>query len=205
MLRDDPDQLNPDVVRARRFVNRVALSLLVVVLCLSAAAVTLVLCPTAPLLMVNRSDQAIEQLTISVLYRHRDTGEWSGREVWSGRLGPGAVWVTSFPMARPKWAPSEGVMAFSGIWADGRPIPLTYGPGYLDTFPFNHTLLLDAQQGRIVAQRATHWLKAAFSGEKLPGAFIFVDWLPIVLFCWLTWLAGPAGLALLGLAAGGFA
>jgi len=186
-----------------RILVRVTLALLTLVLFLVAALVTTIECRVAPAFLINRSEQAIEKLTVSVVYRdYAKQDGWVGPEIWSGRLEAGAVRVIAFPMRTVKGYPGEGRMAYSGLWADGRPIPETYGPGYLVDFPYNHALVLDVSRERMLAQTVTERLKPTLGGGGILGFPGFVDQTLIVLFCWLRWLAGPAGIVLLASVAG---
>lgn len=177
--------------------------MLALVLFLMAALVTTIKCRDAPAFLINRSDQAIEKLTVSVVYRDYATkGSWAGPEIWSGRLEAGAVRVIAFPMRTIKGYPGEGRMAYSGLWADGRPIPEIYGPGYLVDFPYNHALVLDVSRAHILAQTVSERLAPTIGGRGFLGSSWFLDQMLIVLFCWLNWLAEPTGIALLVMVAG---
>jgi hypothetical protein len=197
---------NGDSEQGRRSVKRILvralLASLALILFLFAALVTTIECRVAPAFLINRSDQAIERLTVSVVYWTSDPDIWSGPEVWSGRLEAGAVRVIAFPMRTIKGYPGEGRMAYGGLWADGRPIPETYGPGYLINFPYNHALVLDVSRDRILAQTVMERLKPTLGGSGIFGLSGFIDQALIVLFCWLNWLAGPVGIALLVMVAG---
>lgn len=181
----------------KRFLVRALLASLALILFLFAALVTTHECRVAPAFLINRSDQVIEQLTVSVVYRTSDPDVWSGPEIWSGRLRAGAVWVIAFPMRTIKAYSGEGRMAYGGRWTDGRPISETYGPGYLIDFPDNHALVLDVSRDRILAQTAAEWLEPTLGGRGIFGLSGFIDQASIVLFCWLNWLAGPVGIAFL--------
>ena len=197
---------NGDSKQERRSVKRILvralLASLALILFLFAALVTTIECRIAPAFLINRSDQAIEKLTVSVVYRSDTVEGWSGPELWSGRMEAGAVRVIAFPMRTIKGYAYEGRMAYSGLWADGRPIPETYGPPYLTDFPDNHALVLDVSRERILAQTVTERLKPTLGGGGIFGLSGFIDQALIVLFCWLNWLAGPAGIVLLVAVAG---
>lgn len=193
----------PGRLSVKRILIRVVLAFLALFLFLVAALVTTIKCPVAPAFLINRSDQAIEKLTVSVVYRDdAKQGGWSGPEIWSGRLEPGAVRVIAFPMRTIKGYPGEGRMAYRGLWADGRPIPETHGPGYLIDFPYNHALVLEASRERILARTVSERLAPTIGGREIFGLSGIVDQTLIVLFCWLNWLAGPTGIALLVIVAG---
>lgn len=186
----------------KRLFLRGLLAVLALILFLFAALVTTIECQVAPAFLINRSDQAIERLTVSVVYWDSAKDAFSGPEIWSGHMAAGAVWVIAFPMRTIKGYPGEGIMAYSGLWADGRPIPEAYGPAYLTIFPDNHSLVLDVSRERILAQTVTERLEPTLGGGGIFGFSGFIDQTLIVLFCWLNWLAGPAGIVLLVLVAG---
>ena len=87
---DSKSDLNQGRRSVKRFLVRVIFVILGLILFLMAALVTLIESPIAPIFLINRSDQAVERLSISVVYLDSDTGVWSGPEVWSGRLGAGS-------------------------------------------------------------------------------------------------------------------
>lgn len=186
----------------RRILVRALLALLALILFLLAALATTIECRVAPAFLVNRSDQAIEKLTVSVVYLDYATEVWSGPEIWSGRLEAGAVRVIAFPMRTIEGYPGEGRMAYSGLWAGGRTIPENYGPAYLVDFPDNHALVLDAKRERILAETVAERLAPIIGGSPYSGPSWFIDQAAIILFCWLNWLVTPAGIVLLVVAAG---
>ena len=192
----------PRRLSAKRILVRALLGLLALILFLFVALVTMIECRIAPAFLINRSDQAIEKLTVSVVYLDSETDVWSGPEMWSGRLEAGAVRVISFPMRRIAGYSGEGRMAYSGLWADGRPIPETYGPAYLTDFPDNHALVLEVNRKRILAETVTEWLSPNIGGKSLFGLSGFADKALIVLFCWWIWLLEPTGIVLLVAVAG---
>lgn len=173
---------------------RFMLASLALILFLLLAFVTAIECRIAPAFILNRSDQAIERLTVSVVYLDYPEGIWSGPELWSGRLEAGAVRIVDFPMRRIEGYSGEGRMAYSGLWSDGRPIPVAYGPGYLTTFPDNHALVLEVNQDSIAAATVAERLAPIISGSPHSGLSWFVDQAAIILFCWVTWLFEPVGL-----------
>jgi len=172
------------------------LTLLGVTVFLFGSFVTTVECPIAPAFLLNRSDQAIERLTVSVVYL--DYAE----DVWSGRLEAGQTRIIGFPMWPVDGYTGEGRMAYSGLWSDGRPIPEASGPAYLTAFPYNHALVADVSPERIVAATVAESLAPIIGGGRFSGLSWFVDQASIVLFCWLNWLFEPLGMVLVVMMAG---
>ncbi len=158
---------------------------------LVAGMITTYSCQTVPVILTNRSDAAAEQLRVELVGQ-------DGRviEMWSGPLGPNDWRIIHVPLLIDGFY-HEGHLRYRGLRRDGEPIPQTIGPGYLTAFPNNVAAIFVLGKNETTAMAIGEWVFPEQGSSALPFAGWVTDQLVVVLSCWLRWLAGPVGLAVI--------